>query len=480
MAQLPPPPSHIHLVGIGGTGLSAIARVLLQKGYRVSGSDRALNTLAEALARDGATLYAGHDAANLGNDVDAVIITSAVKDENPEIAAARARGIPVYKRADIMASLMQGKKVIAVAGSHGKTTTTAMIVHILVETGKHPSYIVGSTLKTTGTNAAWDEMGDVFVVEADEYDYMFLGLRPDIAVVTNVEWDHPDFFKTPEAFHDAFEQFVDLLPEDGWFIGCADDEGASDLNYFLAERTPNYLLRFTYGIENPDASFVAVNLRSSDAGYRFDLELMDRGDFYENIFNLETTIQLAVPGKHNVLNALAAILAAYRGADQLTEIAKALESFTGTARRFELKGEINGIAVIDDYAHNPTKIRATIEAARGRYPDREIWAVWQPHTYSRTQTFMHQYLKAFDQADHVLVTDIYAAREQPIPGVTSAAFVSQLPHPDARHTPTLEDTVATLLHDVKSPAVILIMSAGDATRIADMYLESKRNLNRFV
>jgi UDP-N-acetylmuramate--alanine ligase len=443
--------------------LSAIARVLLRKGYRVSGSDRALNALAEALARDGATIYARHDAANLAPDVDAVIVTSAVKDENPEITAALARGIPVYKRADIMASLMQGKKVIAVAGSHGKTTTTAMIVHILVETGKHPSYIVGSILKTTGTNAAWDEQGDVFVVEADEYDYMFLGLRPDVAVVTNVEWDHPDFFKTPEEFHHAFEQFVDLLPTSGYLVICADDEGSN----LLARQRADELPYLTYGIANPASVWRAENMQLSSNGYSFDISGF--GDYL-------VTVHLAVPGQHNLLNAMAAIGATDAlETVSLEDSAKALESFTGTARRFELKGEVDGIAVIDDYAHNPTKIRATIEAARGRYPDRQLWAVWQPHTYSRTQTFMEQYLKAFEGAHHVLVTDIYAAREQPIPGVTSAAFVERMTHKDVRHTPTLDDAVATLLRDVKSPAVILIMSAGDATRIADIYLKEKRN-----
>jgi UDP-N-acetylmuramate--alanine ligase len=432
ISSLPQPGSHIHLVGIGGTGLSAIARLLLQKGHRVSGSDRTLSLLAEGLAREGATVYGGHDAANLTEDVDAVIVTSAVKDENPEIAAALARGIPVYKRSDIMASLMEGKRVIAVAGSHGKTTTTAMIVRILVEMGRHPSYIIGGTLKTTGTNAAWDDEGDVFVVEADEYDYMFLGLRPDIAVVTNVEWDHPDFFKTAEDFHHAFEQFVDLLPEGGILIA------------------------------DPSSIGIQALIAHVDAQGREGFADSNLQDF---------PIYLQVPGMHNLFNARLAIRAAERVGVARVDAMRALESFTGTARRFELKDEIDGIAVIDDYAHNPTKIRSTIQAARSRYPDREIWAVWQPHTYSRTQTFLEQYLTAFDQADHVLVTEIYAAREQPIPGVTSAAFVEKLSHADVRHTPTLDDAVETLLRDVQAPAVILIMSAGDATRIADMYLK---------
>lgn len=433
--SLPVPPAHIHLVGIGGVGLSAIARILLQKGYRVSGSDRTLGALAEALARDGAAVYAGHNAANLAPDVDAVIVTSAVRDENPEIAAAQARGIPVYKRSDIMASLMEGKCVIAVAGSHGKTTTTAMITHILVETGKHPSYIIGGILKTTGTNAAWDEQGDVFVVEADEYDTMFLGLRPDIAVVTNVEWDHPDFFKTADDFLHAFEQFVDLLPDDGVLVA---DPSSTGIQALIAHEDRRGRMGFADG----DLRDIPLHLR--------------------------------VPGAHNLQNARLAIRAAEHAGVTREDAIHAVESFDGTGRRFEVKGEVDGVVVVDDYGHNPTKIRATIEAARGRYPDYALWVVWQPHTYSRTQTFMEQYLTAFEQADHVLVTDIYAAREQPIPGVTSAAFVERLAHADARHSPTLDDAVQALLRDVTAPAVILILSAGDATQIADMYLEARK------
>lgn len=434
--SLPEPGSHIHLVGIGGVGLSAIARVLLQKGYRVSGSDRALNALAESLAQEGATIYAGHDAANLADDVAAVLITSAVKDENPEISAALARGIPVYKRSDIMASLMAGKRVIAVAGSHGKTTTTAMIVHILVETGKHPSYIVGGTLMPTGTNAAWDEQGDVFVVEADEYDHMFLGLRPDIAVVTNVEWDHPDFFKAAEDFHHAFELFVDLLPEGGILIA------------------------------DPSSVGIQALIAHADAAGR---------EGFADVRLQDIPLHLQVPGAHNLFDARLAIRAVQHVGVDPMDAAHALESFMGTGRRFEIKSDTDGIAVVDDYAHNPSKIRAAIEAAHSRYPDRDLWAIWQPHTYSRTQTFMAQYLEAFGQADHVLVTDIYAAREKPIEGVTSAAFVGQLSHADARHTAALDDAVETLLRDVQAPAVILIMSAGDATRIVGRYLEKKKD-----
>ncbi|MEP7293394.1 MAG: UDP-N-acetylmuramate--L-alanine ligase, partial [Chloroflexota bacterium] len=445
---------HIHLVGIGGAGLSAIARVLLGQGYRVSGSDRTLNTLTEALAKDGAHIDPTHDAANVIG-ADALIVSSAVQVDQVEIAAAQAEGIPVYKRSDIMADLMLGKQVIAVAGTAGKTTTSAMIAHILIETGKDPSYIVGGVLSTTGQNAGVGA-GDVFVVEADEYDNMFLGLRPNIAVVTNVEWDHPDFFKTPDDTQRAFEQFVALLPDEGWLIACADDPGA----WRLAEqRMAHSLQAFPYGFDEMRAVLRAVDPQAEHDRYRFGMRMID-SDSPEAL-----QVRLNLPGRHNALNAMAALIASYFAGVDLNEAVAALATFKGTGRRFELKGEVDGVAVIDDYAHHPTKIRATLEAARGRYPDRQIWAVWQPHTYSRTQALMDDYLDAFEDADHILITDIYAAREQPIPGVSAAEIAERMQHPDARFTGTFEATIALLDAEVQAPAAVIVMSAGDAPKI---------------
>lgn len=445
----------IHLVGIGGVGMSAIARVLLEQGCIISGSDRAPGSLAMALARDGVTVYTGHDASHVGA-VDAVLITSAASADNPEVATARARGIPVYKRADIIAGLMADRCVIAVAGAHGKTTTTAMIAHILLETGADPGYIIGGTLKSNGRSAAAGG-GPAFVIEADEYDHMFLGLRPDIAVVTNVEWDHPDFFPTPQAFTEAFERFADLLPPTGTLIACADDPGARAL---AARRARQQRPVIDYGFSAGAARI--VDLRTDSDGTAFTAWLPDRAS---------TTVRLQIPGAHNARNAMAALLAAGMQGIGQEAAAEALATFTGTGRRFDLLGEVDGVAVIDDYAHNPTKIRATIAAARQRYPERTLWAVWQPHTYSRTATFEREYRAAFAEADHVLVTDIYAAREAPMPGVTAAGVVTGMDHPDARHLPTFADVIAVLRDEVRPPAVVLIMSAGDATAIGAAYLE---------
>jgi UDP-N-acetylmuramate--alanine ligase len=456
------PGQHIHLVGIGGAGLSAIARVLLGQGYRVSGSDRSLNALTEALARDGARIDPTHDAANVAG-ADALIVSSAVQQEQVEVVAAQAAGIPVYKRADIMADLMLGKQVIAVAGTAGKTTTSAMITHILLETGKDPSYIVGGVLSTTGQNAGVGK-GDAFVIEADEYDNMFLGLRPNVAVVTNVEWDHPDFFPTPADTQRSFEQFVALLPDDGWLIACADDPGA----WALAEsRMTRGLQAFPYGI-GANAVLCAVDLHADAEGSGFGIRMVNS----TNPDSLQ--VRLVLPGKHNVLNAMAALITSYFAGVDLNEAVAALSTFKGTGRRFELKGEVGGVAVIDDYAHHPTKIRATLQAARSRYPDRQIWAVWQPHTYSRTQALEADYLAAFGDADHVLITDIYAAREQPIPGVSAAAIAERMDHPDARFTPTFDDAVSILDAEVQAPAAVIVMSAGDAPKIAAEFLKLRQ------
>ncbi len=454
---------HLFLVGIGGSGLSAIARVLLGQGYKVSGSDRSLNSLTDALARDGATIYKGHDAAQIAG-ADALIITSAVKEDHVEVAAARAAGIPVYKRQDIMADLMEGKTVIAVAGTKGKTTTTSMIVHILRECGQDPSYIVGGIMGNTGTNAGVGK-GSAFVVEADEYDNMFLGLKPDIAVITNIEWDHPDFFKTPEDMVESFRRFVGLLTrEDSLLIACIDDKAVDELRK-ERQNHPDIKVHYvmTYSAKNPQADAFVSDIRNSQDGTIFDFQIAG-GKSY--------TVELPIPGKHNVLNGVAALgSTAFYVNVNFADAAKALETFKPTARRFDLRADVKGIAIVDDYAHNPMSIKAVIEAAKQRYPERAVWAVWQPHTFSRTQALFDQFVTAFDQADHVLITNIYAAREAPIEGVNSAAVVKAMQHKDVRHTATFGDAVKVLHDRVKSPAVIVIMSAGDAPEIGAAYLK---------
>jgi UDP-N-acetylmuramate--alanine ligase len=457
------PPQHIHLVGIGGSGLSAIARVLLGQGYKVSGSDRAPNALTEALARDGAAVYTGHDARHI-TGADALIITSAVSESHVEVAAARSAGIPVYKRQNIIADLMEGKMVIAVAGTKGKTTTTSMIVHILRACGQDPGYIVGGVMGSTGTNAGVGQ-GDVFVVEADEYDNMFLGLRPDVAVITNIEWDHPDFFRTPEAMVEAFQAFANLVPAAGALVVNVDDPTA---NRLAKQQEQAREIVHTYRVTSTDDYLYRAYNPEPDAngGMTFAFS-----GFLREPHAPRLPVRLPVPGTHNVQNAMAALIASSLANCSPRDAAKALESFIPPARRFEVRADVNGIAIVDDYAHNPMSIRAVLEAARRRYPERDIWAVWQPHTYSRTQALWDDFKTAFALADHVLVTDIYAAREQPVEGVNSAALAAAMPHPDARHTPAFADAVNALREGVTAPAAIIIMSAGDAPQIGVDYLK---------
>lgn len=452
------PGQRVHFIGIGGSGLSAIARILLLQGYQVSGSDLRHNSETVALQSLGATIYLGHEPAYV-NGAEFVIATSAVKENHAEILSAQAQGIPVYRRFDIMSAIMDGSIAIAVAGTHGKTTTTSMIVHVLKQTGQDPSYIVGGIMANTATNADIGS-GKAFVIEADEYGNMFHGLKPLIEVVTSVEYDHPDFFENPNELVESFTRFVALLPDDGLLIICANDITAQ---IFARNRQVTGLPTETYGIDTI-ADWRALNVRYEGGITLYDLE-------HEK--EILGTVALRIPGQHNILNSLAALVVAYHQDVSLLDAIDALASFKGAGRRFDVREDKNEIAIIDDYAHHPTAIKTTINAAIQRYPEREIWAVWQPHTYSRIQALWDDYLSAFDEAHHVIVTDIYAAREANNPEVTSAAFVRELVHPGKFHAPTLDDAVKLLSTYVESPSAILIMSAGDAPQIGINFLKTK-------
>lgn len=453
------PGQRVHFIGIGGTGLSAIARVLLDQGFQISGSDLHPNAMTDSLAKDGAVIYRGHDAGYVG-DAELVIASSAVSKEHIEILTAMAQGIPVYKRSDIIRAVMAGHFNIAVAGTHGKTTTTSMIIHILQQAGRSPSFIVGGLMGNTGKNAGIGT-GDEFVIEADEYDNMFHGLRPRLEVITNVEYDHPDFFKTPHESIQSFSSFVGLLPDNGMLVACADDAIAS---IFLRNRIIVNLPTISYGIVNPQANWRATDIHTTDGKTVFNV-VVDGA--------IRGEVALSVPGHHNVLNSLAALIVADQRGVEFEVAVNALVDFKNSGRRFDIRGEMDGVILVDDYAHHPTEIRATLSAARQRYPDHEIWAVWQPHTYSRVMHFSAAFVTAFDDADHVLVTDIYAAREKPIAGISANNVVVEMNHPRVYYKPALTDAVEYLREHVKSPAIILVMSAGDATLIAEEFLHPK-------
>ena len=449
---------HIHLIGIGGAGLSAIATVLLQQNYTVSGSDMQASPATDRLIQLGAIVFIGHGPENLSDPPDAVVVSSAIPGDNPELVSARQRGLPVMKRAEWLGQMMQGQIGIAIAGTHGKTTTTALTAFVLSEAGHSPTYIVGGFVPQLETNAAAGS-GNAFVIEADEYDHTFLGLRPKVAAVTIVEWDHPDIFPTPQSLHRAFEDFVRLVPPDGLVIGCGD---APSVRPVLAHAQAEVV---TYGLQ-PGNDWQAVELQPNErGGYDFNVVRPDAGG------QQPVACSLAIPGRHNVCNALAALLIANRQGVELAEAAEILERFKGVGRRFEFKGAANGVTVYDDYAHHPTEIKATLSAARTRFGERPIWAAFQPHTFSRTIALLDDFAGAFGAADHVIIVDIFPSRETDEGLVHSRDIISRMAHPDAHYIGPLREAADYLATHLSAPAVLLTLGAGDGYQIGEWVLQ---------
>jgi UDP-N-acetylmuramate--alanine ligase len=460
----------VHFIGIGGTGLSAIARVLVESGYQVTGSDRILSPLAKSLMEEGVMVTIGHRPENI-EGAQVVVRSSAIPDDNVEVKAARELGIPVLKRSEFLSSMMEERMGIAVAGTHGKTTTTAMIAWMLTYLGQDPTFIAGGVLNNLHTNAHAGK-GRVFVIEADEYDHMFLGLKPKIAVITNIEHDHPDCYPTPEDFFKAFDQFATHVGSDGTLLVCANDREASRLGQIAKERGQKV---FSYAVRNSNngsssqpitylADTLAPNMLG---GMSFETSCSLVGKQFE----IHTPINLRVPGRHNVQNALATLAVAHQLDLPIEQASKALSEFRGTGRRFEICGQVNGITVIDDYAHHPTEIRATLSAARMSYPNSKLWVVWQPHTFSRTRLLFKDFVSAFDQADCVLVTDIYAAREKsPEDGFSSQQIVNAMTYPTAQYLADFSQATTYLVDRLKPGDVLIVLSAGDADQISTRVL----------
>ncbi len=446
------PGAHVHLMGIGGFGINPIGRVMHEFGYNVSGCDAAPSPLLDPLREMGIPVEIDHRAAHLdAYTPDALVVSSAIPANNAEILAASRRGIPVLKRADMLCSLMGDRTGVAVAGTHGKTTTSAMLAWTLFDVGLDPSFIIGGVLANLDTNARAGG-GRPFVIEADEYDRMFMGLCPRIALVTMIEMDHPDMFASLAEVRALFREFVGLLPEDGLLIAGYDDPEARQL--VDDARVPTV----TYGLLGGDwtADTVVPNARG---GMDF-IALWHERPIVE--------VSLRVPGMHNVQNALGVLAAAEAFGASVVDAAAALGEFAGVGRRFEVKGEAAGVTVVDDYAHHPTAIQATIAAAGERFPGSAIWAVWQPHTYSRTKALLDEFAASFVDADHVIITDVYRSRDTSTFGVGPEDVLARMTyHRDARHIGALGDVVDHLALNVRPGDVVLVLSAGDATRVCD-------------
>ncbi len=451
----------IHIIGIGGTGMSAIALVLAEAGAIVTGSDRSRSDIVSKLEDAGIKVFLGHRSENIGN-VDLVIYSSAIPKDNPELREAQRRGIPVKRRIEFLNDLLEDRDVIAVAGTHGKTTTTAMIAWLFSESGSEPGFIIGSTPKNLGKNAALGKSKE-FVIEADEYDNMFLGLFPSVAILTRVEHDHPDCFPTMDLYLNAFRKFISQVKPGGIILMNADDPNQQ----LLKDKMPADVSVYTYG-ESISADFRATDLEIGlDGCYKFN--------FLDSAKNWKLPIQLGIPGKHNVFNAtVATACCALKNLD-LSKVSEALKAFNGIARRFEISAAWNDITIVDDYAHHPTEIQATLSAAKDAFPNRRIWALWQPHTFSRTQTLLPKFIKAFGLADKLLITNIYASREtQTDFGFEDLKKAMINAYPDSLFAETNEQAVEILMNELQPGDVVITLSAGDANQIGPKALERLR------
>lgn len=446
-----------HLVGIGGIGMSGLARQLLARGYAVSGSDLKASDLTDALQATGVRVATGHDAANLPDGCTMVVRSAAVPDENPEVARAKEHGIPILSYAQMLGRLMQEKQGIAVAGCHGKTTTTGMIAYILSRAGFEPSFVCGGVIPQLGSNAAAGP-GRHFVAEACEYQRSFLQLKPRCAVITNIEEDHLDYYRDIEEIVQAFREFAASVGDGGVVIGGIDSPHVRAVLKDLKGQGESCALE-------GEADWTAAKVRVENGAWRFEVLKYGRpfGEF-----------SLGVPGQHNVSNALAAIAAATWAGVGRELIQLALSEFLGCARRFQILGERKGALVIDDYGHHPTEIQATLKAARERYPDRKIWAVFQPHQHSRTRLFLKDFARSFADAHLVLLPEIYAARdtEADRKRVSSKDLAKLLDENGkaALFLPTFEEVVKFLDDKVDKSCVVITIGAGNVGDIGRKFL----------
>jgi UDP-N-acetylmuramate--alanine ligase len=452
-------PQHVHFVGIGGIGMSGIAEVLLTLGYQVSGSDLRRSPTTDRLARLGATIYVGHEAGNVGG-AKAVVVTSALDSANPEVAEARRLQIPVIPRGELLAELMRLKFGVAIAGSHGKTTTTSMVASILNAANMDPTIVVGGKVAAMQGSNARVGKSTILVVESDESDGSFLKLAPILAVVTNIDREHLDHYPSLQDIENAFTEFVNKVPFYGAAILCMEDPHIQRIFPAVRRRT------ITYGRSaQVDLEIAEIKLAAEGS----DFTVRRRGEALGGF-------RLQVPGAHNVLNATAALAVGLELDVPLAYIQEGLAAFSGVDRRFSVRGVEHGVTVVDDYGHHPTEIKATLAAAK-LGPYRQVHVLFQPHRYSRTQHLMDEFGTAFHQADDVYLLDIYAASEPPVPGVTSEVLAERIRsfgHRAVQYVPDMESGVAAIASAAQPGDLIVTLGAGNVSQAAEQILDRLR------
>ena len=450
----------IHFIGVGGAGMSGIARIMLAKGFSISGSDKSESAMLTSLKALGAEIFVGHASQNLG-DAQMVIISSAINESNAELLAAKAKGLPIIARATALAWLMSESTSVAIAGTHGKTTTTAMLTVALQSAGLDPSFAIGGTINTAGTNAH-SGTGTIFVAEADESDGSFLAYKPTGAIITNIELDHVDHFPNEDAVFAVFEQFVSSIKQGGFLVACGDDAGVNNL---LKRIKRSDLQIHLYG-------------KGTSNDFRIDkIHLAPKGSssVVSSTGRKVGELNLAVAGEHNLLNGLAAFAAASALGAAETKVLDGLASFTGTKRRFELKGEVDGVKVIDDYGHHPTEVNVTLTTAKNLAQAGRVIVIFQPHRYSRTAAFATQFSTSLALADFTYLLEVYAASEKPLPGVSSLLIAKAMNPQQVKFEPSMIEVVNEVVAMAKSGDVILTLGAGDVSSLGEPILQALAN-----
>jgi len=443
----------VHFIGIGGAGMSGLARIMTSEGIHVSGSDIKESSVLTALQAIGVEIKVGHDASNVSG-ADFVVFSSAIERDNPELVAARQLQIPQLSRAQALAILMSESISIAVAGTHGKTTTTSMLTVAIQSCGEDPSFAIGGILKASGSNAH-KGTGEFFVAEADESDGSFIEYHPFGAIVTNIEHDHVDFFKTPESVFVAFEEFASTISTEGFLVFCADDKGARALGDLVTR-----CKTISYGVDQ-------------EADLRIDqIELAPSGSKARALWKGRSIghLELQTPGHHNLLNAAAALAAGLSLGLPAAQLISGLATFRGTGRRFELKGQVHGIRVVDDYGHHPTEIDVTLAAAKRYATDGRVLVVFQPHRYSRTRAFTKEFAAVLDKADRTWVLEVYGSSEKQIPGVSGQSITQLMKH--GVYEPNFMAVVASVVAEAKPGDVILTLGAGDVSSLGPIIVEA--------